>query len=218
MASATVAHALTPGPANITPPANAGSVVLIPEVSPTPHYSSYYRVLAFLGALSQPTTTTINVPASPVANLQPLLVNLPNGVSTPLAEIGAAIYQYLVSLSVPPNAPTGFGPIPTHFGFGSLRTIVNGSVPASSPYSLSPAKLGSAILVPVPPKDSIYQSFYMVFAYLDLTAGATNIQLPSVPGILVVDLPNGIYTTTSEINAIAANGGGGGQPGGADGT
>jgi hypothetical protein len=221
MASASVAHPLPPGPTSLTPPANAGCVVVVPEAPPA-NYSSYYRVLAFLGASSQPSSTTIQVPAGQVKGLQSLLVNLPGGVSTPIAEVGAAIYQYLVGLTPPvaPNAPTGFGPIPASFGFGTLRAIVNGTDPKNTSYTLTPpaSALGSAVLVPVSATGSNYASFYMVLAYFDATAGATVVALPTVPGILVVDLPNGIYTPTTEINAIIANNGGGGQPSGADGT
>ena len=175
-------------------------------------------MLAFLAATSQPTTTTIQVPPSQVPGLQPLLVNLPNGVSTPLAEIAAAIYQYQQTQPVPIVAPTGFGPIPAAFGFGSEQSIISGTDPKQNPYLLKPVALGSAVLAPLPTSGSIYQSYYLVLAYLDATAGATSIQLPSVPGILIVDLPNGIYTTSTEIVAIATNGGGGGPPGGANGT
>ncbi|HEY1690535.1 MAG TPA: hypothetical protein VGG39_00150 [Polyangiaceae bacterium] len=222
MASATVVQSFgqAAGSPTLTPPANAGCAVLVPEPSP-PNYSSYYRVLAFLGADSSPTTTTIAVPASKVAGRDSLRVDLPTGVSTPLAEIGAGIFQYLEGLTppLPPNAPTGFGPIPATYGFGTQRAIVNGAV--SSPYTLTPpagGALGSAVLVPVSADGSNYAAFYMILAYLDATAGNTALTLPAVDGILVLDLPNGIYTSTSEIAAIIDNNGGGGPPTGADGT
>jgi hypothetical protein len=208
MAYATVRGTLNAGALATVVPASGtlGCAVLVPGVVPAGSaYSSFYDVIAFLSIDAG--ATQVQLPN--VAGI--LLVDLPNGVSTPLSEIAAA-----VTAGTPAVAPTGIGPQPTDVAaYASVLSILS----SNSLVTVTPVAgtLGCLVLVPSVPAGN-YNSYYTVLAYIGAGAGATQIQTPKPAGILLVSLPNGICTPSTEIVAAITAFGSGGPPTGVGGT
>jgi hypothetical protein len=223
MTYASVRGTLTAGSTPTIVPATGtqGCVILVPMPPPDPSYGSYYHVLAYLGVNAGPTTVTL--PPRTVADREILLVDLPDGVSTPLAEIAAAITEGGYR-----GLPQGIGQQPANFSIApNPPTLLAGASYASPPADLLAGALGTLLLVPEgPPAGSDYGSFYSVLAYLAANGTValpngtlmTTIKLPPVAGIIRLDLLNGIFTPSTEIAAAITAGGSGGPPPGVGGT
>jgi len=206
MTYASVRGPLTPGATTMIVPATGtlGFVILVPATPPAGSlYGTYYNVLVYVGISAGPTAVTL--PALTVAG-NILVVDLPSGVAKPLAEIAAAITKGKYG-----GVPQGIGPQPAFTSYAANPQLV----PPGALYAVSPAAgaLGTVLLVPEgPPAGSGYGSFYTVLAYVSASASATNVSVPDVIGVLSLDLPNGIFTPSTEIAAAITSGASGGPP------
>jgi hypothetical protein len=216
MSYASVRGKLTPGMTTTIVPATdtLGYLVLVSGAPPAgSNYDAYYNVLVYIGVDAG--ATKITLPAIAAGGLI-LLVDLPNGIGTSLAEIAAAITDGGYG-----GVPQGIGPQPTFASYASNPTDLAGGTSYAFPpaaTAVAAGTPGTLLLVPQsPPAGSDYGSFYTVLAYV-ATNTTTAIALPSVAGILRLDVPNGIFTPSTEIAAAITTGGSGGPPTGVDGT
>jgi hypothetical protein len=58
---------------------------------------------------------------------------------------------------------------------------------------------GCFVLVPTPPPNADYNSYYYVLCYLRQSAGSTSVALPNEAGILLIDVPDGMGTTLADL-------------------
>jgi hypothetical protein len=84
---------------------------------------------------------------------------------------------------------------------------------------------GCVVLVPTAPptpNPKGYNSYYVVWVYISIDAGPTDVSLPVVPVALgpmyIADLPDGFGTSLAAIAAIIPAGGSGGPPTGVNGS
>lgn len=82
--------------------------------------------------------------------------------------------------------------------------------------TMDPAVIGACsvlLMVSTPPVSSPYNSYFQVIAYIGASATKTDITV-GAGTYLLIKLPNGVFTPSAEIAAVAAGSGSGGPPGG----
>jgi hypothetical protein len=94
----------------------------------------------------------------------------------------------------------------------SVRTILDGG--ANPTYTVEPlnpsdvpGQCGTVVLVPNG------EAYYFALIYIGGEEGSVLVSLPPVQGILVMDLPNGMFTSQTEMNNAIQSGTGTGPPG-----
>jgi len=94
----------------------------------------------------------------------------------------------------------------------SIRDILDGNATPThviqplAPSSSVPGLRGTLVLVPNG------QDYYFPLVYIGGEEGSLTVHLPPVQGILVVDLPKGMFTNQADINTAIDDGTGGGPP------
>jgi hypothetical protein len=126
------------------------------------------------------------------------LIKADRVVSWKLPEVPATMKKKLATAAPTNDAPT-------------IRDILDGGANPSvvieplAPSS-TPGQRGTVLLVPNG------QDYYFALVYIGGEEGSLTVSLPPVQGILVMDLPEGMFTDPAAINKAIKGGTGGGPP------